>query len=518
MLNDNGGKKMITYKRLLNTKLRSIIVTLLIFSLLLSSQTISYASEGEIGFFGGISEGDYLPKTIEKYVPNDNKDTKYAYKEVVFLSGEPIEVSGTITVVIDDENILDEEFGMYNERYVIEATNVEKNVTLKRNLQLETSYYVKEGEFKKQVVKDSNVKSWAETVTTEDTSYTLDSESAIFSKATVEDITPGVTYYNTSLSYSGTFYDGDGNSLLMVVAGDIYGYIQPWSKVETQNINMGLSSEALGIDINMDIKLHPRLEAKKTIYYNENEPFPISFGGTYNQRMEREATLEYEILSYHPELTPSQLNNSILLTTANEIEKLPIPEGLDFIEGFWAEDDIKKLYSMEILTGTPHLGMHFEAMSRGDFVKALCLAMDIDTKQYENLKSDAPEVFGDVAFDHPLYPYIMGAFNTKLVKGTGENFDINLPITRQEAFVIYIRVIGLERLGVTGTPTTPFVDDAKISSWAKKEIAAGYRLGIIQGNASGEVMPKSWISKAESAAIINRLIDYLREEIGKDYK
>lgn len=485
--------------------------------LLVSSMTFVSAAEGEIGFFGGISEGDYLPKTIEKYVTFNSKNTPiYAYKEMVFLDGNPVEVSGTITATIDSVDLVKSPSGIYKERYVVSADNLEKGVTLKRNIQLETAYYVKEGEFKKQIVKDSYFTSWTESVTTDTGTFTLDSDSAIFSKATVEDITPGVTYYSTTLSYSGTFYDADGNSLLMVVAGDIYGYKQPWSKVETQRLNMGLQSDALGI--NMDIRLNPRLEAKKTIYYNENQPFPISFGGTFNQRMEREATLEYEILSYHPELTPSQLSNRILLTTANEIEKLPIPEGLDFIEGHWAEDDIKKLYSMEILTTTPHEGMQYEAMSRGDFVKALCLAMDINTSAYEDLKADkAQQIFGDVPYNHPLYPYIMGAFDTKLVKGTGENFDINLPITREEAFVIYIRVIGLERLGVTGSPTTPFVDDKSISSWAKKEIVAGYRLGIIQGNVLGEVMPKRWISKAEAAAIINRLVDYLREEIGKDY-
>jgi hypothetical protein len=30
-------------------------------------------------------------------------------------------------------------------------------------------------------------------------------------------------------------------------------------------------------------------------------------------------------------------------------------------------------------------------------------------------------------------------------------------------------------------------------------------------------MPKQWIAKTEAAAIINRLIDYLREDIGRDY-
>lgn len=474
------------------------------------------ASEGDMGFFGGISEGDYLPKTIEKYVPvSASNSSEYDYKEVIFISGEPVEVTGTITVSIADEDILEESEGSYKESYVIRAANTEKGTTLTRNMQLNTSYYIKDGAFKKQIVKNSYLTSWTETITTEEGTYTLEQGSAIFSKATVEDLTPGVSYYNTTLSYSAYFGDGNGNRILMTVAGDVYGYKQPWSRVETQYLNLGYYSEALGIA--MDITLNPRMEASKTMYYNENEPFPISFGGTYNQRMEREATLSYEILTDHPELTASQKKASILLTTPNDIEKLPIPEGLDFIEGHWAEEDLKKLYSLEIMTEIPHQGMQFEAISRGDFVKALCLAMNIDTTTYEDADKKSPKVFGDVDYTHPLYKYIMGAYDAKLVQGTGEDFSINQPITRQEAFVIYIRVIGLERLGVTNSPVTPFADDYKIASWAKKEIMAGYKLGIIQGNASNEVQPQKWISKAESAAIINRLIDYLREEIGRDY-
>ncbi len=474
------------------------------------------ASEGEIGFFGGISEGDYLPKTIEKYVDlTDNTTPVYAYKEMVFISGEPVEVTGTITVDVEDDDILTETSGIYKERFIVAAENEAKGVRLARSLTLETAYYIIEGEFKRQIVKDSTMTDWVENITTDAGSYSLDEDTAIFSKATVEDITAGVSYYSTILSYSATFNDSDGNEIEMMVEGNIYGYKQPWSRVERQILTMSLQSEPL--DMNMNIQLNPKLEAKKTIYYDENEPFPISFGGTYNQRMEREATMDYEILSYHPELTDSQMNNSMLLTTANQIEKLPIPEGLDFLGAAWYADDIRKLYSMRILTEVPHENLNYEAMSRGEYVKALCLAMDLDISKYENPLPTALQVFGDVDLEHPLYPYIMAAYNAKLVKGTGANFDVDLPITREEAFVIYIRIIGLERLGITNSPTTPFVDDAKISSWAKKEIVAGYRLGIIKGTDKNYLNPKAWISKAEAATIINRLIDYLREDIAQHY-
>jgi len=497
-------------------KWRRWLVVLGLFIGLLNSPV--YAAEGEMGFFGGVSEGSYLPKLIEKYVPMDADETNtYVYKEVVFITGEPIEVTGTIEVTIEHIDLVKDPSGTIEEAYVIEASNAAEGVTLSREVELETRYRLNEGTFKRQLNKSSELVAWEETIESEAGTYTLDEDTAIFSKTTIEDITPGITYYNTSISYAIEYLDQEDRRIEYVVDSDVYGYKQPWSKVETQYMNVAINSQAEDLDLHMDITVNPRLEAKKTMYYNDNTPYPISFGGTYNQRMERQGTLSYQINSYHPELRASKRQGRFILTTANQIEKLPIPEGLDFIEGHWAEEDVKKMYSMEIFTSTPQEGMQFQAMTRGEFVKALCLAMDIDISKYQKIQKESQQIFGDVPPSHRLYPYIMGAFDAKLINGTGENFDISKPITREEAFVIYIRVIGLERLGVTNAPRTPFVDDDQISPWAKKEIMAGYHLGIIQGNEAGKVAPKQWIAKTEAAAIINRLIDYLREDIGKDY-
>ncbi len=478
----------------------------------------TYAAEGEMGFFGGVSEGSYLPKLIEKYVPISEEETNtYVYKEVVFITGEPIEVTGTIEVTLEHIDLEKNPSGTIEESYVIEASNEAEGVTLERDVELSTRYWLNEGTFKRQLNKSSELEAWEETISTGEGVFTLDEETAIFSKTTIEDMTPGITYYNTSISYSVDYLDQENNRIETVVDNDVYGYKQPWSKVETQRMNMSIDAQNDALDLHMNVTVNPRLEAKKTIYYNENQPYPISFGGTYNQRMERQGTLNYQINSYHPELKKSKRQGQFILTTANQIEKLPIPEGLDFIEGHWAEEDVKKMYSMEIFTDVPQDGMQFQAMTRGEFIKALCIAMDIDTSRYQKIQKGSQQIFGDVPPSHQLYPYIMGAYDAKLINGTGENFDVSKPITREEAFVVYIRVIGLERLGVTNAPKTPFVDDQYISPWAKKEIMAGYHLGIIQGDASGKVSPKQWISKTEAAAIINRLVDYLREDIGKDY-
>ena len=474
-----------------------------------------YAEEGEMGHMGGVSSGSNLPKTIEKYVtiPSSTTNT-YVYKEVVFISGAPLVFEGTIQVSKDTSDIEGTTSGSYSEDYEIEATNADEVGTLERSLSFTTYYRMIEGEFKRQIVTSSELDSWSEDITIGDATYTLDEDMSTFTMAGVTDMTPGVDYFETSVSYVARYLDGDAQPTLLTANGSNYGYSQPWSKIETQTRDIEVTLAGDEGD-QLAATTESVLEAKKTIYYDETEPFPISFDGTYNQRMEREGTLSFRILTSHTDLDEGGYEGSVVVYSANQIEKLPIPENLDFIEGHWAEDDFKQLYSMEIFTDLPHQGMQYEAINRGDFIKALCLAMNIDTSSYED---GTDVIFGDVQPDHPQYPYIMAAYDKKLIKGTGANFDVDRPINREEAFVVYIRVIGLERLGVTESPVTPFVDDTDIGSWAKKEIMAGYKLGIIQGDSQGNVKPKQWISKSEAAAIINRLINYLREDIGNDYR
>lgn len=496
---------------------KQILFTTLLLTMLTAFHTLSFADDGgEMGTFGGISEGTNLPYTMEKYVESKVKEqTEFAYREVVFISGVPIECKGTITVVKGDVDYAKNPSGTYTERYTVEAADATGTTVIDRTINLTTSYRVKEGDFKRQILRTSQITRWDETIEVDGVSYELDEAASTFSKSSVEDITPGVSYYDTVVAYNAHYVVDEGDELVVMVDGNIYGYSQPWSKVESQNIKMEISKNG---EIETVVELKPYMEAKKTLFYNQSNPYPISFEGTFNQRLERESTLTYNILASSQSLTSSEKKGSLIISSANEVEKLPIPENLDFLAGHWAEEDIKKMYSMEIFTDLANEGMQYQAMQRGAFVKALCLAMDISTEKYERITRTSPQIFGDVPTDHPLYKYIMAAYDAKLIKGNGEKFNVDVPITRQEAFTIYIRVIGLERLGVTNSPQTPFVDDHMIASWAKKEIMAGFKLGIIKGNSEGKVQPTQWISKAEAAAIINRLVEYLREEIAVDYR
>lgn len=491
-----------------------------IFAFSLTSMCV-YADIGDMGYFGGISEGTNLPKTIEKYVPVKPQKTRtMRYKEMIYISGEPIEVEGTIKINKDDSVIDTKDRGSYNENYIIDASNAAKDCKLSRNIKFTTSFYYVDGEFKKQIVRDSAVTSWTETITIDGVTYKLDKDLSTYSLTSVEDITPGVSYYLTSVSYDARFVSTNKEIYNIQTEGSVNGYDQPWSKVESGELTMDI----IGPNDRMQITLNPSLEAKKTMYYDKTSPFPISFDGTYNQRLEREASLKYKITTNHPNLTRAQMENGITISMPNQIEKLPIPAGLEFLDSNPASEHMKKLYSMEIMTEIPHKSMQLEAISRGEFIKAICRAMNMDISKYvvsprnRNKNKDTMEIiFGDVKPDNPLYPYIMTAYDSRLIKGVGDVFNVSKPITRQEAFCILIRVIGLENIGRIDNTVTPFKDDNNISPWARKAILAGYKLGIIEEK-EGYLYPTKWLSKVEASAIIDNLINYLREDISMYYR
>ena len=80
-----------------------------------------------------------------------------------------------------------------------------------------------------------------------------------------------------------------------------------------------------------------------------------------------------------------------------------------------------------------------------------------------------------------------------------------------------MRTIGLETLGLDNTPVTSFTDNQYIANWAKREVYAANRLGIITGDDDGKFKPTSYVTKAEAAAFVNRLVDYMRQDLRTDY-
>ncbi len=492
-----------------------------------------YGKEGEMGYFGGISEGYRLPQTMDQQVVSKSKKSKSTtmnYKEIVFLTGTPIEMEGTLKIESKGQVDEDKDNGTYQEVYTVEIQNLKNpEESLERKITLETRYYKKKQPYMTQVIKETTpIKKWTETVKIGGETYILNADKSEFHQSIIEDYTPGVQYYTGAIS-SKSYYtkgtEGAGEELIYSLEGPIYGYEQQWSKTEIQELQFVVESTGGEKTWQMAGTLQPSVTTKKTLQYHQLPNLPHSLEGTYKEVMENHGGLFYNITTYHPELTSKQKIGSVSVPSFNIFEILQAPKNLSFLKGHFAESDVKKLYSMNILDENPAYFQPNQAMPRAQYVKALIRTMNIPIEEVETKrtsrrknKEEDPLIFADVPKTHPDYPYIMAAYKSQLIQGDGAYFYPERPISREEAFVVFIRILGLERLGLDPTPQTPFVDDRYIASWAKRDLYAAYNLGLIKGNTEGKIMPKNWLSKGEAAALINRLIDYLRYDILEDYR
>ena len=480
--------------------------------------TAVFAAIGDMGFFGGTSQGRKLPKTTEEILAKDknkNKKDTFIYKEYIVVGGVPHEFEGSITIDSKTNKIKEDAVtGTYDITFTVAPSEtVQSDVSLTRSIKFNVNYR-KEGS-QKILDYEADMKNWNESITTPEGSYTLDKSRSHFNVSILMDETPGVNYYKGTISMTAV-YTGTGGDTTVQSTGSIYGYDNAWSSTETHRVDTWV----YGPDFQVQYQFRPSVSVNKTLQYSENEPTAISFKGNYMEVISNTSSLSYDLLVKPVNMYFAEDKGSTNIQSFNSFEQLIAPDTA-FLKGHFAEADINKLFSMRVLEGNTRHFQPAQAMTRGELVEALAKAVKLPVEEITTSKSKKKTikiVFPDVLPEREEYRWIMAAYNSGLAIGRDSgNFYIDSPISKQEAIVILVRTLGLENLGLDPTPMTTFVDDAQIANWAKKEIYAAQRLGIISGDVDGKLNPLTNITKAEGAALINRLISYMRHDLVTDY-
>lgn len=183
----------------------------------------------------------------------------------------------------------------------------------------------------------------------------------------------------------------------------------------------------------------------------------------------------------------------------SESKKLtPVFAGFNDIHG-WYEDCITELAHMGVVNGRGNGSFcPNDLVTREEFVKMICAAVNLPA-------IDSPTPFADVVNDEWYSPYIRTAYNYDLIHGTSSvTFGIGEYISRQDAAVICYNLLKNTELKKVAPPH--FDDSGEISDYAAVGVSALAQLGVINGDGTGKFNPKSSITRAESAKIINEII------------
>lgn len=167
----------------------------------------------------------------------------------------------------------------------------------------------------------------------------------------------------------------------------------------------------------------------------------------------------------------------------------------------WAYDGIRYLSAVDAVSGYEDSTFKpNNQITRSEFVKILMVAFEIEIPTIGE-EDELP--FADIAATDWFTPYFVAANNAGVVLGDGGNANPDVLISRQEIAVMIDRVVKMQDKVLPKTNgLVRFDDDADIADWAYGAISKMQIADIINGDGSGNFLPKANATRAESAKMI----------------
>ncbi len=117
--------------------------------------------------------------------------------------------------------------------------------------------------------------------------------------------------------------------------------------------------------------------------------------------------------------------------------------------------------------------------------------------------------FGDVPSGAWFAAPVSWAAANKIVLGDGNHFYPNAPVSREQLCAVLVRYT--EYAGITlkeTSATADFSDASAVSGWAAHAVTKALNTGLLTGKAGNLIDPQGQVSRAEFAAMLQRLVTY----------
>ncbi|BBI35669.1 S-layer homology domain-containing protein [Cohnella abietis] len=176
------------------------------------------------------------------------------------------------------------------------------------------------------------------------------------------------------------------------------------------------------------------------------------------------------------------------------------------VASHWAKQAINDMGSRMIIKGTGNDSFRPKLdITRAEFASIIVSGLGLKPESGTSL-------FSDIKPSDWYNGAINTAYSYELINGFEDGtFRPNDRITREQAMEIIskaMKLTGLKaKLAAASTDTLqPFADAADASTWALKGIAECVQAGIVSGRKANELAPQAFITRAEGAAMIQRLL------------
>ncbi|ANY67213.1 hypothetical protein BBD42_12610 [Paenibacillus sp. BIHB 4019] len=184
------------------------------------------------------------------------------------------------------------------------------------------------------------------------------------------------------------------------------------------------------------------------------------------------------------------------------------PASFKDVENHWSKNDVNDLGSRLIMKGVSSTEFAPNAsITRAEFTATLLRALGIHKASVSTSVS-----FSDVKAGSWYENEVKLAVSNKLISGYSDGtFRPNGLITREEAMIILNRALALTTLPTVSDAAEidslldAYGDSSSVSGYAKAAVASALKNGIVQG-ADGSLNPDSNVTRAETAAIVKRLL------------